>query len=77
MLPWAKENFTESQIYVYIIAFVRGGPNTSLSWVLFVTLAFMFLMIVVGWLTNRKEQDQSEVRHKSKMPAKKDGRKLN
>jgi hypothetical protein len=50
----------------------EGVPNTSLVWLLYVTLAFMFLMIIVGWLTSRKEQDQSEVQHEAKMPAKKD-----
>lgn len=50
----------------------EGVPNTSLAWLLYVMLAFMFLMVVVGWLTSRKEGDRSEVRHEAKMPAKKD-----
>ena len=50
----------------------EGVPDTSLVWLLYIVLAFMFLMVVVGWLTGRKEQDQSEARHEAKRPAKKD-----
>jgi len=30
-----------------------GGPDTSLSWLLWVALGFFLLMVVVGWLTSR------------------------
>ena len=49
-----------------------GVPNTSLVWLLYIALVFMFLMVVVGWLVSRKEQDQPEARHEAKKPAKKD-----
>ena len=50
----------------------EAGPDTSLVWLLYIVLAFMFLMVVAGWLVSRKEQDQPEVRHEAKKSAKKD-----
>jgi hypothetical protein len=37
------------------------GPNTSLSWILWVTLGFFFLMVVVGWLVSRSSGNQTQV----------------
>jgi hypothetical protein len=56
--------------------FSNGVPNVSLMRLLYFVLAFMFLMIVVGWLAKGKEQDRSEARHETKKPAKKDGQKV-
>ncbi len=41
------------------------GPNTSLAWLLWVALAFFFLMVIVGWLTSRNKGKQPEVRHET------------
>ena len=43
------------------------GPNTSLSWLLWVALGFFFLMVVVGWLTSRNKGEQVEA--ESEAPA--------
>ena len=45
------------------------GPDTSLVWLLYIALAFLFLMIVVGWLVSRKKQDQLVVQHDAKKDA--------
>lgn len=36
------------------------GPNTSLTWLLLVALAFFFLMVVVGWWVSRNKGEQAE-----------------
>jgi hypothetical protein len=41
------------------------GPNTSLAWLLWVALAFFFLMVVVGWLVSRKKKDAPEIVHEA------------
>jgi large subunit ribosomal protein L17 len=38
-----------------------SGPDTSLSWLLWVALGFFFLMVVVGWLTSRNKGSQPAV----------------
>jgi hypothetical protein len=48
---------------LYLLA--EEGPNTSLSWLLWVALAFFFLMVVVGWLTSRNKGSQPEVQHEA------------
>jgi hypothetical protein len=48
------------------------GPDTSLMVLLFIGMAFFFLMIIVGWLTSGRKQDQAEVMHDAKKSAKKD-----
>jgi hypothetical protein len=48
------------------------GPDTSLMILLFVGMAFFFLMIIVGWLTSGRKQDQAEVMQDAKKSAKKD-----
>jgi len=37
------------------------GPNTSLSWLLWIALLFFFLMVIVGWLTSRNKGSKPEV----------------
>jgi hypothetical protein len=39
---------------------LQEGPNTSLSWLLWVALGFFFLMVVVGWLASRNKGSQPE-----------------
>lgn len=47
---------------MYAIRFLaEEGPNTELSWLLFIALAFFVLMIIVGWLTSRRGTEQAEV----------------
>jgi large subunit ribosomal protein L17 len=41
------------------------GPNTSLSWLLWIALLFFFLMVVVGWLTSRNKGSKPEVQHEA------------
>ena len=36
------------------------GPNTELSWLLYIALGFFFLMVIVGWLTSRRNNEQVE-----------------
>ncbi|HSG45994.1 MAG TPA: helix-hairpin-helix domain-containing protein [Anaerolineales bacterium] len=37
------------------------GPNTELSWLLYAALGFFLLMVIVGWLTSRRNDGQVEV----------------
>ena len=37
------------------------GPNTSLTWLLLIALAFFFLMVVIGWWVSRNKGEQVEV----------------
>ncbi len=39
----------------------EAGPNTELSWLLYLFLAFFFLMVSVGWLTSRRGGNRSEI----------------
>ncbi len=51
---------------MYAIRFLaEEGPNTELSWLLFIALAFFLLMIIVGWLTSRRGGEQAEVGHEA------------
>jgi len=52
----------------------EGGeiPNTSLQGGLFVGIAFFLLMVIVGWLTSNRNQDQAEVTHEAQKSAKKE-----
>ena len=53
---------------MYAIRFLaEEGPNTELSWLLFVGLGFFLLMIVVGWLTSSRSAEQAEVTHDSRV----------
>jgi hypothetical protein len=36
------------------------GPNTDLAWLLWVALAFFFLMVVIGWLVSRRQKTQTD-----------------
>lgn len=40
---------------------LQEGPNTSLSWLLWVVLGFFVLMVVVGWLVSRNRGSQPAV----------------
>ena len=48
------------------------GPNTSLLWLLFIGIVFFLLMIIVGWLSSSRKQDQPEVTIEAKKSAGKD-----
>lgn len=41
------------------------GPDTSLSLLLFIGIAFFFLIITVGWLSSNRKQDQAEEAHEA------------
>lgn len=43
----------------------EAGPNTELSWLLFVFLGFFFLMVIVGWWVSSRSAGQSEVAHEA------------
>ena len=48
------------------------GPNTSLLGLMFIGIAFFLLIVIVGWLTSSRKQDQAEVKHEAKASVKKD-----
>ena len=51
---------------MYLIRFMsEEGPNTELTWLLFVALGFFFLMVIVGWLTSRRNDEQVETAHEA------------
>lgn len=51
---------------MYAIRFLaEEGPNAELSWLLFIALAFFLLVIVVGWMTSRRNEGQVEVGHEA------------
>jgi Helix-hairpin-helix domain len=51
---------------VYVLQrFAEEGPNTSLSWLLWVALAFFLVMVIVGWLTSRNKGNMPEVQHEA------------
>jgi hypothetical protein len=37
-----------------------GGPDASLSWLLWIALGFFFIIVLVGWLTSRNKESQPE-----------------
>ena len=41
------------------------GPNTELTWLLLIALGFFLLMIVIGWLTSRRNGGQVEVQQEA------------
>lgn len=46
---------------MHVLIFLsEGGPNTSLSWLLWIALGFFFLMVVVGWLASRRSASQMQ-----------------
>jgi hypothetical protein len=58
----------DPEAHMYAIRFLaEEGPNTELSWLLFIGLGFFLLMIVVGWLTSRRNGEQAEVTHDSRV----------
>jgi len=43
-----------------------GGPDTSLSWLIWVALAFFFVMVLVGWwVSSRNKGEQPEVQQEA------------
>ncbi|MBK8420506.1 hypothetical protein [Candidatus Villigracilis saccharophilus] len=42
-----------------------AGPDTSLSLLLYIGIAFFFLIITAGWLSSNTKQDQAEVTQES------------
>ena len=44
---------------------LQEGPNTSLSWLLWVVLGFFVLIVVVGWLVSRNRGSQPAVRQET------------
>ena len=51
---------------MYLIQLIaEEGPNTELSWLLYVTLGFFLLMVIIGWLTSRRNDEQAEAAHEA------------
>jgi len=48
---------------IHVLA--EEGPNTELLWLLFITLGFLLLMIIVGWLTSRRNGGKAEIQHEA------------
>lgn len=46
-----------------LLLFAEEGPNTSLAWLLWVALAFFFVMVLVGWWVSRNKAAQPVVQH--------------
>jgi hypothetical protein len=44
----------------FALLIAEEGPNTELSWLLYVALGFFLLMVIVGWLTSRRNDEQVE-----------------
>ena len=42
------------------------GPNTSLQGLLFAGIAFILLIVIVGWLAGSRKQNPAEVTHEAK-----------
>jgi len=42
-----------------------GGPDTSMSWLLWVALAFFVVMILVGWWVSRNKSEQPEAKQEA------------
>jgi hypothetical protein len=49
-----------------------AGPNTSLSWLLYIVGAFFLLMVVVGWLSSRRKNSQAALPHEAKKSSRKE-----
>lgn len=46
---------------MHVLIFLsEEGPNTSLSWLLWIAFGFFFLMVVVGWLASRWNANQMQ-----------------
>jgi len=46
---------------MYLIQLIsEEGPNTELSWLVYIVFGFFFLMVIVGWLTSRRNDRQVE-----------------
>jgi len=52
-------------VYALQLFSEEGGPNTSLTWLLLIALAFFFLMVVVGWWVSRNKGSQPEVQYEA------------
>lgn len=53
---------------LYLLSEGGESPNTSLTRLLYIGIAFFFLMIIVGWWVSSKKQDQPEVQHEAAKP---------
>jgi hypothetical protein len=40
----------------FIRLLAEGGPNTELAWILLIVFGFLFLMVVVGWVTSQRKR---------------------
>ena len=46
---------------MHVLIFLsEEGPNTSLSWLLWIAFGFFFLMVVVGWLVSLRSANQMQ-----------------
>ena len=48
-----------------------GGADTSLVWLLYLGAGFLFMVIIVGWLTSSVKQDQTKALHEAEKSKKK------
>ena len=55
---------------MFLVRFAEeAGPNTELAWLLLAGLGFFFLMVIIGWLTSRRNGSGPEVRQEAHAPA--------
>lgn len=45
---------------MYTLFFAEGSPDPSLGWLLWILLAFFFLMVLIGWWVSRRQPAASE-----------------
>ncbi len=55
---------------MYLMLLAEKGPDTSLSWLFWLLLAFFGLMVIIGWWVSRKEAVGGEESHVTAHPAK-------
>ncbi len=54
---------------MYIMLLVEEGPDTSLSWLFWLLLAFFVLMVIIGWWVSRNRVEGGEEGHTAAHPA--------
>jgi len=53
-------------VHAVLLFFEGSGPDTSLSWLIWVALAFFFVMVLVGWwVSSRNKGEQPEVQQEA------------
>ncbi len=43
---------------MFAIRLLEGGSQSSVTWLLWVALGFFAVMVIVGWLTSRRQKPE-------------------